>query len=303
MRRNANAQRSARDSRESREAIERHWAVAALPAEERTRALAAAERAWEALDLELADAAPLARRLSTTERELVERTADAYERAALDRVEVLLADDATPTDETRTELRLAAAHAFKLRRVLPPPDDEASAAYHALRVAAIALVADQLAAFARWRASAASRLPLETPPTLPWDATMRRAVTRVFLDLVEHSDRSDAVEESFEVLGALRELRDVRENEFLSALPTADAEYGRHALVVLYTLANAAATLVVHARRGPFVETLPRLAHDFTRLRQSAIGPLDRLVPWLHLASELVAARQGMQIPLPGLLA
>ena len=167
----------------------------------------------------------------------------------------------------------------------------------------MALVADQLVPFARWRTTAASRLPLETPPTLPWDATMRRAVTRVFLELLEHSARADVVEEAFEVLGSLRELRDVRESEFLSELPTADAEYGRHALVVLYTLANAAATLVVHARRGPFAETLPRLAHDFARLRQNAIGPLDRLVPWLHIASEMVASRQGMQIPLPGLLA
>jgi hypothetical protein len=303
MRRNANVQRTARDSREHRDAIERHWAVAALPADERTRALAAAERAWEAIDLELADAAPLARRLSPTERELVERAADAYERAALDRVNALLGDDVAASDDARGELRVAAAQAFKLRRVLPPPDDETGAAYHALRLAAMALVADQLVPFARWRASAESRLPLDTPATLPWDATMRRAVTRVFLDLLEHSARSDVVEEAFEVLGSLRELRDVRENEYLSALPTADAEYGRHALVVLYTLANAAATLVVHARRGPFVETLPRLAHDFARLRQSAIGPLDRLVPWLHVASEMVAARQGMQIPLPGLLA
>jgi len=303
MRRNTTGQRATRDSRESREAVERHWAVAALPGEERARALTAAERAWEALDLEHADATPLARRLAAAERELVLRAADAYERAALERLDTLLGATVPARDELRAELRLAAAQTFRLRRVLPLPDDEAAAAWHALRLAAMAIVAEQPAAFSRWRSTSGARLPLETPPSLPWDATMRRAVTRVFLDLLERSGSGEAIEEAFEVLGALRELRDARENEYLSELPTADAEYGRHALVVLYTLANAAATLVVHARRGPFDETLPRLAHDFTRLRQSAVGELDRLVPWLHVASELVAARQGMQIPLPGLLA
>jgi hypothetical protein len=303
MRRNGNTQRAARDMREVRETIERHWAVDALPTEERAKAIAAAERAWESVDANHADAPPLARRLAASERELVERAADAYERAALERLSLLLTDEARLNDDARAELRVAAATTFKLRRVLPIPDDEASAAYHALRLGAMAIVADQLPAFARWRDTIDARLPLETPPTLAWDATMRRAVTRVYLDLFEHAARADIIDEAFEVLGGLRELRDVRENEFLAALPTSEAEYGRHQLIVLYTLANAAATLVVHARRGPFGETLPRLANDFMRLRQNAVGPLDRLVPWLHVASEFVAARQGVQIPLPGLLA
>lgn len=302
MRRNVNANRVTRDTREVREAVERHWAVAALPDDERARASAAAERAWESLDGERSDA-PLARRLSASERELVERAADAYERAALDRLGSLLADDRRVTDDLRAELRVAAIQTFKLRRVLPMPEDEASAAYHAMRLASMAALADQMTAFSRWRAAAEARLPLETPPALPWDATMRRAVTRVFLDLLEHPQRAEVVDEAFEVLGGLRELRDVREAEFLSELPTVDAEYGRHQLVVLYTLANAAATLVVHARRGPFTETVPRLAHDFGQLRQNAIGALDRLVPWLHAAVEQTATRQGAQIPLPGLLA
>lgn len=297
------AARPSREQREAREALERHWAVAALPAPERAAALVAADRAWEGMD---AVGAPSGRRLSTSERELVERAADAWERAALDRIGTVLGERPSDASAARTELAVAAQLTFRLRRVLPLPGEERAAHHLALRLAAMAVVADDAAAFAHWRAQAGARLPLDTPPALAWEATMRRAVARALLDLLAPPAglaAADVVDECFEVLGELRELRAVRESEYLLALPTAEADLGRTQLIALYTLANVAATLVVHARRGPFAETPARIAADLGALRSLAAGTLDRLIPWLQVAAEQVAARQGAQIPLPGLLA
>jgi hypothetical protein len=290
------------DAQQAREAVERSWSVAAIEEDRRRRALAAADRAWEGLTR---SDAPAGRRLTATELALVEPVLLAYERAALDR----LPTDGARVDGARAvgaheELRHAAQTTLRLARVLGVPEHEPSAATHALRVAAMAVVAEDADTLARWRDALGPALTLETPPSLSWDAMLRRAVTRVWLDLLGRGS-ADVVEEAFEVLGSLRELRQAREPEYLSGLTSAEAQHARLELARQYALANAAATLVVNARRGPLVETPARLAEAFRELRGLSVGDgaVDRMLPWLHGASTIVAARGGVQIPLPGLLA
>ena len=290
------------DAQHAREAVERSWSVAAIEEDRRRRALAAADRAWEGLTR--ADA-PAGRRLTATELALVEPVLLAYERAALDRLPTEGARvDGARAIAAHEELRHAAHTTLRLARVLTLPEHDPAASTHALRVAAMTVVAEDADTLVRWRDTIGSTLALDAPPSLRWDAMLRRTVTRVWLDLLGRGS-ADVVEEAFEVLGSLRELRHAREPEFLSGLTSAEAQHARLELARLYALANAAATLVVNARRGPLVETPARLAEAFRELRGLSVGDgaVDRMLPWLHGASTIVAARGGVQIPLPGLLA
>lgn len=313
----------------ARDAVERHWAVKAIPLATRRKARVAAERAWEALGAEAGDGEEhsLARRVTKGELLEIGTLAEAYERAAHDARQAVLAelamgagDDTAPlrvaaaggAGESRAMLRVAAAESFRLTRVLPL-DAAGIPAWQAVRVAAFGTLGDvgaELAAFARFVARVLPMPPLPEHVMLladeqRWDDVLRLVLPPVWLALLQQPV-GDATEPPFEALGRLREMRDDGEARLLAELSATDAAHRQLALSGLYGLADAAATLVTHMRRTmPLERVTARLDEAFATARGTVAvaTPLGRTLPWLQVAASLIARRQSAQIALPGLLA
>src|SRR3954469_24475680 len=94
----------------ARDAVERHWAVKAIPLATRRKARVAAERAWEALGAEVGDGEEhaLARRVTKGELLEIGTLAEAYERAAHDARQAVLAELAMGAGDDTAQLRVAA---------------------------------------------------------------------------------------------------------------------------------------------------------------------------------------------------
>lgn len=291
--------------RATRDAVERSWAVAALEQQLRLRARTAATLAWDRL-AEPHRTRSTGRLLTRPEIADIELVAQAYERAGLERIETLRREGAGASHRMRQELRVAAAELFEHLRVLPLPQPMNPDGFmHAMRIAAIAVVADRQSELAVWtRATGLELAHGEWTTDEGWDAQLRAAVALTWLDLLS-GPTPDAVERAFDRLGTLRELRPLRENELLAVLPLAGAQHMRLHLIALYGLAEAAAALVLHLRRGPHPRVFAQLAKHLDGVLATTTGDtaFDRLVPWLHAGAETIAARQSAQIPLPGLLA
>jgi hypothetical protein len=284
--------------------VERHWAVAAMSADERRLAAADAEQAWRRLV-----AGPSAGATPRLARdELVSTLAGAYERAALERVPSVVATlraggagGGEAAALARAELEVAARQAFVLARVLPlPPPDHPDRDFHVLRVAAMGAVGDSSAVVDRWLDAVAPGEPLAVD-SAPWDRALRSQLAGVWLDLLR-GPTGARVERAFETIGALREEQAPREAAALVDLSTARAQQVRVQLFALYHLADAAAALVVHLRRGRRPDTVARIADALERARTVTVAhqAFDVALQWLTAAGALLAEGASDQIELPG---
>ena len=127
-----------------------HWLLNALN-EKRSEALKQASRAQIHRELLNAD--------SDLDEELIRSTAEALELAVLDLIMEGVKDD----QDKQEELKVAAAEAFRLLRVLPQPDDALNAGMLLLRAGALAVLGDKGSDAARW-------MKEDEWPTLPVDS-------------------------------------------------------------------------------------------------------------------------------------
>ena len=290
------------------DAVERHWAVAAVPLATRRRARLAADRAWEAVvQPNATNAAPLGRRLTKSEATEIVTVAGAYERAAHEALQAVLAEGIVDGSAARAMLRVAALECFRLSRVLPTDADHA---WDLVRITALAVLGDAGVDRGAW-ADHAERVLRETATgplavTLTerrWHDVLQQELPRVWIALLRESALHD-LDAPFETLGQLREQRAGAEARQMSELAAADAAHLQLALAGLYGVAEAAAILVTHVRRTMRSDVTDRLDHAFTTARAAvpASTALGRTLPWLQLAATLIARRQSAQIALPGLL-
>lgn len=308
----------------ARDAVDRHWAVKALPVATRRRARVAADRAWDALRAP-GGAEPMARRATKGELLEIGTVAEAYERAAHEARQAILAQhgnepgvagagdarEGSELREARVMLRVAAAECFRLMRVLPL-DPPGTPAWQAVRVAALGVLGDVGAELHAWGELVARVAPAPPLPELVllhaeerrWDEALRHVLPPIWMALLLAAP-GDAIEAPFEALGRLRELRGDAEARLVTSLSANDAAHAQLALAGLYGVAEGAATLVAHLRRTMLADAVvARLSTAFTTAR-AGIGtttPLGRTLPWLQLAAVQIARRQSVQIALPGLL-
>jgi hypothetical protein len=289
------------------DSVDRHWAVAAISAADRTLARQSADAAWTALHDEGVDGRRA--QLKKPAAALIANLATAYDRAGIDRVEALRHAGLDPAPEgsgrADAELEAAAANAFALYRALPQPGGaEPVHLFEALRVAAVGVVGAAGRALSEWVTLVRPTLVLAPAAETPWDAMLAARLTAVWLDLLVEPG-PESVERAFETLGWLREARAVGEAVLLVRLPTAEAQQMRLHLNTLYSLADAAVALTLHMRRGPLADTPARLVGAFDRARAVTASEtaLDGTLLWLYAAAQRVAARQTAQMMLPGLSA
>jgi len=283
--------------------LDSHWAVTALDAGERARALAAAARLWGERHGPASADDPDVPAISVL--------ATAYDVAALDWLDPFVrrvgaesgGESDALTDALRTPLVAVAGRTFQLHRVLPVRGRGDAGLFGLLHVAALATVADCRTDLADWlRASDAVR-HLRAGDRASWDAVLCDRLAHVWVDLL--APTRSGYQRAVARLGALREERDAGEAGLLDDLPEpGTGSTRRFRLFTLYHLADAAAALITYLTSSEPVDILRRLSLHFTVARAAAAGDttVDMSLSWLHGAAVLLAQRRTEQLALPGLI-
>ena len=165
--------------------------------------------------------------------ELIRKSAEMLEIVVLDLVIEDIADD----EEKQRELKLAAADAFRLLRVLPRPTDPLDVGMFLLKAVALAVLGDKGTDAARW-------MKEEPWPDLPIDSEdWRRRTWATVLDIWLRLIRKDGWSDRDEVLERISHLRDAQsdfEKDHLEAMAPIHAKATALELIGLYHLARAA---------------------------------------------------------------
>jgi len=165
--------------------------------------------------------------------ELIQRTAEALEIVVLD----LVLEDIVDDEEKQKELKLSAADAFRLLRVLPRPDNVLDAGVFLLRAGALAVLGDKGSDAARWlREKSWPDLPLESDD---WSKRTWATILDIWLRLI----RKDGWADRDVVLERIAHLRDSQatfEKDHLEGQEPAHAKATALELIGLYHLAKAA---------------------------------------------------------------
>lgn len=285
--------------------LDSHWAVAAIDAQDRARALAAAQRLWAERH------GPAA--AGDADVSAISVLATAYDVAALDCLDPFVrravgngsaqAAGGPTIESLQIPLEAAAARTFQLRRVLPIPGGGGGEAglFALLHVAALATVADRRADLADWLRSGDAMRALRASDDAPWDAVLCDRLAHVWVDLV--APARGGFRRAINRVGALREDRDAGEAALLAGLSDDQAVATRFRLFTLYHIADAAAALITYLSSSEPVDILRRLSLHFTVARAAAAGDatVDVALSWLHGAAVVLAQRRTEQLPLPGI--
>lgn len=175
--------------------------------------------------------------------ELIRRTAEALEMVVLD----LILDGIVDDDDKQKELRLSAADAFRLLRVLPRPADSVEAARFMLRASALAVLGDKGPDAARWlREDDWPELPLDSDN---WSERTWATILDIWLRLIRKKGWSDR-DAVLEGISRLRESQDLFEKEYLEGQDPKHAKAAALELIGLYHLAKAAEVLAYYITDG-----------------------------------------------------
>jgi hypothetical protein len=285
-------------------ALDGHWAVTAIDAHERARALSAAQRLWSAKH---GPANP-----NDEDIPAVSVLATAYDVAALDWLDPYVrtfSGNGSPlsvipanAESLRPALVAVAARAFQLHRVLPLRGRGEAGLIGLLHVASLATVGDRRADLGDWLRAGDPLTPLKADPDADWATILTDRLAHVWVDLLAPA-RATAYRRAVTRLGAIREEREPGENALLEGLTSDEAAAVRFRLFTLYHIADAAAALITYLTRSEPVDILRQLSLHFTVARAAASGnaTVDVALSWLHGAAVMLAQRRTEQLALPGL--
>ena len=283
--------------------LDSHWAVTAIDAQERSRALSAAQRLWAERHGPASSADP--------DVTVVSVLATAYDVAALDWLDPFVRRASgengaggtmgPPLEALRSPLIAVAGRTFQLHRVLPLRGASEAGLFGLLHVAALATVADRRSDLTDWLRAGNAVRELHAEGDADWDVVLADRLAHVWTDLL--APARGGHRRAVARLGALREERDAGEAALLEGLTEEAAVARRFRLFTLYHMADAAAALITYLTRSEPVDILRRLSLHFTVARAAAAGDatVDVALSWLHGAAVLLAQRRTEQLALPGL--
>jgi len=175
--------------------------------------------------------------------ELIRRSAEALEMVVLDLVLEDIADD----EEKQKELKLSAADAFRLLRVLPRQDDAMDAGMFLLRAGTLAVLGDKGSDAARWlREESWPELPLESED---WSKRTWATILDIWLRLIRKNGWSDR-DAVLERISRLRDSQASFEKDYLEGQEPAHAKATALELIGLYHLAKAAEVFAYYMTDG-----------------------------------------------------
>ncbi|NLM29040.1 MAG: DEAD/DEAH box helicase [Methanomicrobiales archaeon] len=177
------------------------------------------------------------------DEEIIRHAAEVLEIVVLD----LLLDNAPDNDNKSRELQRAAADSFRLRRVLPRPDDPIEAATFLLHTSALAVIGDMGADAARMlREEEWPELPLESSD---WGRRTWATILDVWLRLIRKDGWRDR-DRVLERVSALRDSQAEFEKNYLDNVEPIKARSSALELIGLYHLAKAAEIFALFTTDG-----------------------------------------------------
>lgn len=175
----------------------------------------------------------LLKRPFSEDAEFIRRCAETLEMVVID----LTLENITDDEAKRKELKLAAADAFRLLRVLPRPDDAMGGGMFLLRAAVLAVLGDKGPDAARWlREEPWSELPLASSD---WGERTWATTLDVWLRLIRKDGWADR-DAVLERIAGLRDSQASFEKTYLDGQEPARAKATALELIGLYHLAKAA---------------------------------------------------------------
>jgi DEAD/DEAH box helicase len=272
--------------------LEKHWAVDAITSDERRHAFATAN-AWlvrkavgRQLHLSYVEAAG--------DLALIERTALAYEVAALEGIRFLLypgSDDLSVG--LREQAQAGAFQCFQLSQVLPIPEQREKSIFHVLHLAGVAYAADRWNDLRRWIQVQGEGIAAPSASTVEWDKRLLFRLYDCWLRLLrkKHWDDLDSVRE---IVAGLREDQKTFESELLKKGKPEESSALAIRLISLYHLAKGTELLAIYMLQGEPGGIAAEVDRHFEAAGKAALRsqdpPLQVLITWLHLSARRMVA-------------
>lgn len=270
--------------------LEKHWAVAAVPTSERTRAhdVSNARLVTDALGGQL----QLSFNEKLTDGPLIERLALAYELAAAEGLDALLSVQAKGSD-LAFQAQAGAFRAFELRRVLSIPKADLDRVFHILHLAALAYAGDRWADLRRWLFEHPKEATPPNAANTPWD---RRLLFRIYdgwLRLFRKDSWND-LHGIAEIVANLRVEQQTYEHELLDKEGGIEGQVIALRLLSLYHWARATEQLAKFMLQGTPAAIDEELDLHFEKAVKAASAisdmPMELLLRWLHVAGKRMVA-------------
>ena len=272
------------------EALNHHWAVAAVRGSDKVRAhdVANARLIGDALGGQL----HLDFREESSDPALLERLAMAYEVAAAEGLDALL----SPSPRTRllaTQAQAGAFRAFEIRRICPIPEGETNRVFHVLHLASLAYAGDRWADLRRWLFDHGEKVAAPNAAGAAWDQRVLFRVYDGWLRLFRKDSWND-LHGIAEIVAGLRSEQQQYEKDQLEKGSVSENQAMALRLVALYHWARATERLSRFMLQGEPSGISEELDLHFEKAQQAASAsfdmPLEMLLRWLHVAGRRMIA-------------
>ena len=276
---------------ESLQCVDNHWAVLAVGELERNRALKVADA--KLVKQAIGHQMVIDFHEKSTDADLLERLAMAYELAAIEGLKALLNPLDGDGDSLRTQCVAGAWRTFELRRLLPLSETIEECIFHVLHLSALAYCGDRWADLRRWYTENKDRLYAPSVADADWDQRLLYRLFGCWLRLFRKRNWDD-LDRIREIVAGLRE--DQRQYEY--GVLNSGANHANRAmalrLIALYHWAKATELLAVYMLQGEPAGIGSQLDKHFESAREAAAAiqdsQLDVLLHWLHAASRQMVA-------------
>ena len=270
------------------EALNNHWAVAAVGAEELAHAggLVHQRLAHRAVGRQIS----FSFQENPQDEPLLERVALAFELAAIEGLDEL-SRPAGDNLRLRDQAMAASFRAFDIRRLLAVPVDTHSRLFFVLQLSAVAYCGDRWSDLRRWYHEQAEALKAPSAADVEWD---RRILYRLFDCWVRlfRKEGWDDLDRIREIIAGLRNDQNVHEEQRLqNGSETVDRAIALR-LAALYNWAKATETLARYMLQGEPGDPFGTLDKHFEAgiLAAAASGDAQHevVLRWLHAAARIM---------------
>jgi len=273
-------------------ALRSHWAINALPPDERERALKIAET--RLVRTSIGSLMVIEAKDSQQDTELLERVSVAYELAAIEGLNALLHPTGDADSQLLRDQAQAAAHcAFELRRAIRITGSPEQRVSQVLHLAALGYCGDRWSDLRRWLWEHKEET---IPPSIagaPWD---RRVLFRLYDCWVRllRKNRWDDLDGIREIIAGLRSDQAGYESTLLHSEGGSAAQAVALRLIALYHWAKATELVAIYMLQGQPAGITQELDTHFEGARDAALASNDPafhvLLGWLHAGARRMIA-------------
>ena len=268
--------------------LQAHWALSAIPEEERTRA---AELVNERL-VQQAVGRQITFSFAEDEADkgFLERVALAYEMAAIEGLDALSRPDGGDNG-LREQTAAASHHAFDIRRLAPIPENTEERIFHVLEIAALAYCGDRWSDLRRWFTENTAAMEVPSVEDAPWD---RRLLYRLFECWVclFRKDGWEDLGRICEIIAELREEQRFYEKARLNNGSAVEDQAIALRLIGLYHWARATEMLAEYMLQGQSRTIFGDLDKHFESGIKAAAASGDArykmILRWLHATGRIM---------------